>query len=180
MGMTNYVLLHGSGSGPGEMWFPWLEKELKKTGNPIWQPHMPESEHPDLALQLPFLIDNTRINQDSTVICHSASCPLMLSFLEKTDVVIPKLILVAPYFPMATDVSKIHQQSYDLPTIKAHCKEFIFVVSDNDPWGCTDQLSRPYFDALGGIMVIVKGGGHFGSNHFKAPLYEFPLLLKLI
>jgi predicted alpha/beta hydrolase family esterase len=176
---VNYVLLHGSGPGPN-MWFPWLKGELAKTNADVWTPRMPTSEHPDLSKQLPFLLQSGKITPDSVLVGHSASCPLILSVLENIDFIVPKIVLVAPYFPIPGDKTKIWQKRYDLPKIKSHCQEFVFVVSDNDPWGCNDRLSRPYFDALGGTMVIIQGGGHFGSNHWKQPLYEFPLLLKIL
>lgn len=163
------------------MWFPWLKTELEKTSQNVWLPILPDGQNPDLQKQLPFLLASGKINSDSVIICHSASCPLILSYLENIDFTVKQVILVAGWFPLPGEPKeKIWQDSYDLPKIKSHSREFTFVVSDNDPWGCNDKLSKPYFDVLGGIMVIVKNGGHFGSNHFKAPLYEFPLLLKLI
>lgn len=178
--MTNYILLHGRGSGP-DMWFPWLNTELLKTCLDVWMPILPDGENPDLQIQLPFLLQSGKINSDSIIICHSASCPLILSFLEKIDFAVKQVVFVAGWFPLPNaPQEKIWQDKYDLPKIKPHSREFTFVVSDNDPWGCTEQLSKPYFDVLGGTLTIVKGAGHFGSNHFKAPLYEFPLLLKLI
>lgn len=177
--MTNYILLHGSGTGP-DMWFPWLKTELEKTGNLVWLPTIPGFTEPDLKTSLPFLIDSKKINSESVVICHSSSCPVMLSFLERVDIVIRQLVLVAPYFPMPGKKENSWQDKYDLEKIKTHIKEVVFVVSDNDPWGCTQNLVQPYFNVLGGTLVTIKGGGHFGSNTYKSPLYEFPLLLKLI
>lgn len=172
-----FLLLHGTGSGP-DMWFPWLKTELEKLGHSVSMPTLPDPENPILADQLAFLIHNKLITPETVIVGHSAACPLTLSYLEKSSA--KKAVFVAGYFPMQGQSEPIWQESYDLEKIKANCNEFLFVTSDDDPWGCTDALSRPYFDELGGTFVVIKGGGHFGSNSFKKPLYELPLLLKLL
>lgn len=35
-------------------------------------------------------------------------------------------------------------------------------------------------DHLGGMQIIKHGEGHMGSDKFKQPYKEFPLLIKLI
>lgn len=175
----NFIILHGTGSGP-DMWLPWLEKELKKLSHQTWMPVLPDPENPDLEKQLPYLLSSSKINSETVLVGHSAACPLILSVLENIQVTVKQAALVAGYFRTPTEQEPIWQENYNFEKIKSHCQRFNFIVSDNDPWGCNDQMSRPYFDELGGEMIIVKNGGHFGSNSFKQPLYEFPLLLKLI
>ncbi len=175
-----YTLLHGSGNGP-DMWLPWLKKELENRGNEVWMPHMPVSEKPDIQKQLPFLLESSEITPGSILIGHSAACPVILGLLQTIDFKIRKAVLVAGYYHKTDDdISKSWPSIYEFKKIKSHCKDFLFIVSDNDPWGCNDAHSRPYFDKLGGTMVIVKDGGHFGSNTFNNPMYEFPLLLNLL
>ncbi len=175
-----YIILHGSGGGP-DMWQPWLKGELEKLGHEVWMPHMPDSEKPDLLTQLPFLLNSGEITPDCIIIGHSAACPLILSVLEKIDFKIRKAVLVAGYYyPTDDDKSLIWQEKYDFPKIKASCQSFLFIASDDDPWGCTDVHSKPYAELLGGELLTIKGGGHFGSNTWKKPLYEFPLLLELL
>ncbi len=172
----NLLLLHGIGDGP-DMWLPWLKTELEKLGHTVSMPTLPDSDNPDLSKQLPFL-ESGLVTPDTIVVGHSSACPLILSLAERSH--IKRAIFVAGYFSMPGKTEAIWQEDYDFAAIKSNCSDFLFVVSDDDPWGCNDQLSRPYFDQLGGTFVVVKGGGHFGSNHFKKPLYELPLLLKLL
>lgn len=178
--MSDYALLHGSGGI--DMWLPWLKQELEKQTTEIWMPTLPAEGESDLKLQLPFLLQSDKITPKTIIIGHSAACPLILSFLEKIDFTVEKVVLVAGYIkPLLGDTSDpILQDQYDWEKIKRAAKEFVFVVSDNDPWGCDDKMNRPVFDQLGGTFVVVHNGGHFGSHTWKAPLYEFPLLLKLI
>lgn len=175
-----FVILHGTGAGP-DMWQPWLKTELEKLGHEVWMPHMPDSENPDLTKQLPFLQESGEITPDCVMIAHSAGCPLVLSVLENIDFQINKAVLVAGYYyPTDEDTSLIWQKKYDFAKIKNNAKDFIFIASDDDPWGCNDAHSRTYFEKLGGELLVVKGAGHFGSSTFKKPMYEFPLLLKLV
>lgn len=177
--MNNYILLHGSGAGP-DMWLPWLKKELEKIKSSVWMPILPDAENPDLKKQLPYLLSNGKFLPETVIVGHSAGCPLILSALEKITHPIKQAILVAGWYSHPGEIQAIWQEKYDWKKIKSKCNNFVFLVSDNDPWGCTDQLSRPIFDKLGGTLIIIKSGGHFGSNTFKQPLYEFPFLLRLI
>lgn len=175
-----YVLLHGSGEGP-DMWLPWLKKELEKAGHEVWMPTMPDPEKPDIQKQLPFLLNSGEIIPSSILVGHSAACPVILGLLQTIDFKISKAVLVAGYYSKTDDdVSKSWPEKYEFEKIKKSCNDFLFIASDDDPWGCTDAHSRPYFDELGGLLVTVKNGGHFGSDTFEKPLYKFGLLLDLL
>lgn len=78
------------------------------------------------------------------------------------------------------DAEKILQPSYNWKKIQSHVKDIIFINSDNDPWGCNDVEGMYMFDHLGGTLIIKHGEGHMGSDVFKQPYKEFPLLVKLI
>lgn len=175
-----YVVIHGTGGI--DMWIPWLQKELEKEDD-VWVPSMPNPDKPSLNEQLPFLLDSRKITSDTTIIGHSAGCPLILSVLENLKAPVKKAVLVAGYIKPhkgGSDPDPILQEKYNWEKIKNSAKEFVFIVSDNDPWGCGEEMNRPAFERLGGTFIIVKDGGHFGSNTFKTPLYEFPLLLSLV
>lgn len=174
-----FVILHGTGEGP-DMWLPWLKTELEKLGHEVWMPTLPNPETPDWQAQSKFLLESDKLTPETTVIGHSAACPLIFSTLQQMDTSIKKAVLVAPDFPQPGKEKPIWQDKYDLAKIKQNCGEFVFIASDNDPWGANDKLARPYFDQVGGMLIVVKDGGHFGSNTYKQPMYEFPLLLKLI
>ena len=64
--------------------------------------------------------------------------------------------------------------------IKNHAQDFVFINSDNDPWGCNDKQGRIMFNNLGGTFIIRHDEGHMGSTTYKQPYKKFPLLLKII
>jgi predicted alpha/beta hydrolase family esterase len=122
-------------------------------------------------------------DKDTVLIGHSAGAPLILSVLENITTPVRLAILVAGYArPKGEKMEeeKILQDSYNWSKIMKNCREFVFINSDNDPWGCNDVEGRHMFDHLGGTQIIKHGEGHMGSDTFKQPYKEFPLLVKLV
>ena len=77
-------------------------------------------------------------------------------------------------------MTKILQKKYDWEKIKAHCQEFIFINSDNDPWGADDKQGKEMWEKLGGRLVLWQGEGHMGSMKYNQPYLEFPFLVSLV
>lgn len=180
--MKNATLFHGTGCSPKSYWLPWLKKELEKKKYKVQVPLLPNSDKPDIKEWLPFVLKNGKFSKDTVLIGHSAGCPLILSILENINVKIKQAILVAGFSePLKTiDKEPILQASYDWKKIKSHVQDLVFINSDNDPWGCNDKAGRRLFDRLGGTLIVMHSQGHFGSDTYKQPYKEFPLLLKLI
>lgn len=176
--MTKILILHGMGSSPDNYWHPWIKKELTEKGYTVSAPQLPNTDEAKLSEWLPFILENENIDEDTILISHSAGGPLILSILENLDFKIKQAILVSGFvdYPKTPTL----QDSYNWEKIKKNCNEFIFINSDNDPWGCDDKQGRKMFDKLGGTLIIKQGEGHMGSNHFGQPYKEFPFLLKLI
>lgn len=179
--MKNAIILHGTGGTPKSYWFPNIKQFLEKKGYDVWIPQLPTPNHPDLKIQLPFLLESDKINGGTILIGHSAGCPLILSILENIDFKINKAILVSGFYtPLDNDPEPIVQEKYDWKKIKKNCKEFIFINSDDDPWGCNQKQAQGMFDNLGGTMILRHGEGHMGSDHYNQPYNKFPLLEKII
>lgn len=145
-------------------------------------PNLPHTDSPTLAEQLPVAQEQL-IDSDTILIGHSSGCALGLSLLENSKTRIRQTILVAGYARSVgneTEENPMLQQSYDWEQIKRNCGEFVFLNSDNDPWGCTDTEGRYMLDRLGGKLILMKGEGHMGSDSFNQPYKEFPFLLQLI
>ena len=131
-------------------------------------------------------------NNETLIIGHSSGCPLILSILENIDVKINKAVLVAGYArqlgkmensslkKLEKDAESILLEKYDWMKIKENAKDIIFINSDNDPWGCDDKEGLYMFRHLGGTLIIRHGEGHMGSDKFKQPYKQFPLLEKLL
>lgn len=179
--MKNTIILHGSSATPESFWYPYVKKELQKRGYEVWSPQLPNPEKPNLKDQLPFVLKNGKFTEETIIIGHSSGCPLILSILENIDVKIKKVILVAGFStPLSDDAYDILQKKYNWKKIKQNVKDIIFINSNNDPWGCDDKQGRKMFDELGGTLIILHGEGHMGSDAFKQPYKEFPLLIRMV
>ncbi len=181
--MKNVIILHGTGETDQSFWFPWLRKELEKKGYAVSIPLLPDANHPDIKNWLPVALKES-YTPETILIGHSAGAPLQLSVLENINTKIKQAILVAGYARPKSDDPQpepILQDHYNWEKIKNNVEDFLFINSDNDPWGCNDVEGRYMLDQIGeGKLIIIKGEGHMGSDTFKQPYKEFPLLLKLI
>jgi len=132
------------------------------------------------------------MNKNTTIVAHSAACPLVLSILENIDVQIAKAILVSGYakpLDMKGDeeakkleaaAQPILQKKHNWEKIKNNVKDIYFINSDNDPWGCDDKEGTYMFENIGGTQIIRHGEGYMGSDKWKQPYRDFPLLEKLL
>jgi uncharacterized protein len=180
--MKNAIIFHGTGCNPNSFWLPYVKKELEKRGYYVWVPALPDTNNPELSTWLPVALQGD-FNSGTVLIGHSAGGPLILSVLENLKIPIRMAILVAGYardFTEKKEGIEILQPSYNWKKIAGNVKELFFINSDNDPWGCNDVEGRYMLDHLGGTLIIKHGEGHMGSDTFKQPYKEFPLLVKLI
>lgn len=180
--MKNAIIFHGTGCTPNSFWQPFVVSQLRERGYDVWVPQLPDADNPRFETWLPIALQGKYTNE-TVLIGHSSGGPLVLSVLENINVAIAKAILVAGYSrPKGVNPKNepILQESYDWKKIKSHAREFFFINSDNDPWGCTDVEGRYMLDHLGGTLIIKKGEGHMGSDMYHQPYKKFPLLVKLI
>src|SRR3989344_3519750 len=135
--MKNAILLHGLGSNPQSFWFPYLKKKLEEKGYSVWAPQLPNADIPDINIWLPYILENGQFNGETVLVGHSAGAPLILSILENINTKVKQAILVAGFItPLDKENPEpILQDSYNWEKIKQNCGEFIFINSDNDPWG---------------------------------------------
>jgi predicted alpha/beta hydrolase family esterase len=177
--MKNVILFHGISDSSQACWLPYIKRELEKKGYAVSSPDLPDADTPDLKSWLPAALKEV-YSPSTIIIAHSAGSQLTLSVLEKLNVRIHQVILVAGYGRRLPTEAPVLKETFEWEKIKANCSNFIFINSDNDPWGCTDVEGRFMLDHLGGKLVIPKGEGHMGSNMYNQPYKEFPFLLKLV
>ncbi|MBU6475434.1 MAG: alpha/beta fold hydrolase [Alphaproteobacteria bacterium] len=173
------LLFHGTGSGPRDFWLPWLIDALQKNGMEVWAPDLPQKDAPDLSVWTPWVLERARFDEETIMIGHSAGAPLILSLLQKIPVRIEKAVLVAGFVMPIPKMPPDHpmlMQNPDWEKMRRNCRDFTFIHSDNDPWGCDAAQGEAMRQKLGGTLVVMTGQGHFGSNIFKQPYPAFPML----
>lgn len=112
---------------------------------------MPNAEKPNLQDWLVFALEHGTYTEETILIGHSAGAQLIPSILEKLDFQVSKSILVSGYAkPLPSDeTTEKEKDEFQWEKICSKSKEFHFINSDNDPWGCDDIQGRKFFDHLG-------------------------------
>jgi len=173
------LLFHGTGSTPEQFWLPWLTSELQKNGIEVWAPQLPEKDAPDLLVWTPWVLERAKFDGETIMVGHSAGAPLVLDLLQKISVTIEKAVLVAGFINPIPNMPTVHPMlmlSPDWEKMRRNCRDFVFIHSDNDFWGCLPEQGEAMRQKLGGTLVTMTGHGHFGSNKFEQPYPRFPLL----
>lgn len=180
--IKNAIILHGISDSPTSYWLPYIKESLEKKGFNVWAPQLPQKDEPKLDIQVPFILKNATLNEETIMIGHSSAVGLIFGVLEQIKTPVKRVICVSGFIDAEhpREPTKGIIKDFDWESIKKHAKEFIFINSDNDPWGATDIQGRKMFDHLGGTLIIKHGEGHMGSNLYNQPYKEFPLLLSLI
>jgi predicted alpha/beta hydrolase family esterase len=176
----NAIIFHGTGDKPTDFWFPWLKKNLEDRGYVVWLPELPNAETPNLEDWLTFVLKNGIFSKDTVLVGHSAGAQLILNILQKIDMKVKRVILVSGYAESLRVSSQSDEKPLlNWPNIRSHAEQFVFINSDNDPWGCDDKQGKIMREKLGGELIVLHEG-HMGSTTYNQPYKEFPLLLDLI
>lgn len=177
------IIFHGTDCSPDNKfyWYAWLKEELENRGHSVEAPYYPDINHEAIDTFLPKVLQANSFDDDTVLIGHSAGSPLILSILENIDSPVRLSVLVAGYSMRlpGENTDPVLQDSYNWQKIKQNSKDFTFINSVDDPWGCDDKQGRILFDNLGGTQII-RNEGHFGSEGKNEPYTEFPLLRDLI
>jgi predicted alpha/beta hydrolase family esterase len=176
--MKNAIIFHGTDSNPDRSWYKWLAGKLEARGYKVAVPHYPDINKAPVEDLLSRVLKDHKFDSETVLIGHSSGAALLLSLLENIEPQIVQAVLVAGYSEQLPVHQPIIQDSYDWAKIKAHARDFVFINSQNDPWGCDDKQGYKMLEKLGGELVI-KNDGHFSTS--GDPKYkEFPLLERLI
>jgi predicted alpha/beta hydrolase family esterase len=169
----NAIIFHGTGAQPDWIWYPWLAERLRDRGYTVEVPHHPGINVEPIATFLPKVLDAHTYDEDTVLVGHSGGAALLLSVLERLDVVVPQAFLVAGYSTHPnTEDEPVLQESYRWGAIRSHVRDLFFLNSAEDEFGCDASQGRAMFDRLGGTL-IVRNEGHFVCE-------TLPLLDRLI
>jgi uncharacterized protein len=179
--MTKVFLFHGSNGNPKNHWFPWLKEELEKRGAEVFTPQFPiGKEGQTLSNWLEALKPFEERLEGSILIGHSLGCPFILNVLNTLNVNIKAAFLVAGFEgkieAKEPNLNDFSDKDFDWDKIKAKCKKFYEIHSDNDPY-VSLELSERLANKLNAEVVLVKNGGHFQS---KSGFDNFELLLEKV
>ncbi|MEI9913932.1 MAG: alpha/beta hydrolase [Candidatus Saccharibacteria bacterium] len=182
--MANFLILHGTDATPESNWFMWLKGVLIGQGHKVWLPQLPGANKPDAETYTEFLLSNDKFTYDNQtiIIGHSSGSVealYLLQKLPKTTVIKASILVSAFKDDLGWDtLSGLFKQAYDFDAIKGHCKQFIYVHSNDDPYVPIEQAEF-LAEKTGGKLVEFEGQGHFNTE--LSPDYkQFPELLSII
>jgi predicted alpha/beta hydrolase family esterase len=113
---------------------------------------------------------------------HSAASPFFFHMLSKSIITSDKTIIVGGFINELPSVNNSHPtfpKNLDDEIVKNNSKEFVYITSDNDPWGCDVTQAESMRNRFGGMTIIRSDEGHFSSDSFGHSYKKFPLLLSL-
>ena len=193
---TKVLILHGFGGDNKKNWHPWIKKELEKLGYKVIQPNMPESDKPVLKKWLkalePLIQDFT---EDDILIGHSLGAFALMHLIEKNNVKVNKLFLIAPVnkFMLQGELSqgikdnfteddikitsKFISNKIDYKRVDNNVSKIYCYFSDNDPYITLDQKEK-LEKVLNAEYKVFKNKGHFSvSEKIGFNITELPEIL---
>ncbi len=176
-------IIHGWEGSPESNWFPWVKTELEKNNFDVTVPQMPNADFPKQEEWLSFMqeiIGDT--DRNIFLIGHSLGVIAILRFLEvlNTNQEIGGAILVSGFsesLGLVSEIENFFEKEVNYEKVRLHCKKFIVINSDNDPYVPTEkgEILRDKLDAK---FIILHGAGHInkGSGNFELQIVVEELL----
>ncbi len=166
--MKRVVIVHCWDGTPNYCWYPETKKELEEKGFKVEVPQMPETNLPKLSLWLPKLKEVVgEPDEDLYLIGHSSGCITIMRYLEQLsdDLKIGGAVLVAGFTDDLgyEELSNFFETQMNFEEIKKHCKKFVLINSDNDPY-VDLKFGKELEQKLNAKLIIKHKMGHFSSE----------------
>ena len=160
-------LIHGWEGYPEEGWRPWLKGELEKKGFKVIVPAMPDTNHPKMDAWLNHLIEAVgKPDENCYFVGHSLGCITILRYIETLkNQKIGGAVLVAGFTSNLgyEELDSFFRKPLEWEKIKANCKKFVAVHSDNDKY-VSLHYGIMFKEKLGAELVVDHAKGHFSGD----------------
>ncbi|MBD3204544.1 hypothetical protein GF327_09715 [Candidatus Woesearchaeota archaeon] len=170
MKKTNVFIIHGTESSPEENWFPWLKKELEVLNYQVFVPEFPTPKDQSLKNWMEVFKNYKQfLNRDTVFIGHSLGPGFILNLLEIIDVQIKASYFVSGFTGTLGNEHfdnlnrSFTNKKFDWKKIKANCKKFFVINSDDDPY-VPIKKGRELAEKLDTDLIILKNAGHINAD----------------
>jgi hypothetical protein len=161
-------IIHGWEGHPSKGWLPWLKNELEKREFTTYVPVMPGANHPKMEGWIEHLTKIVRTpDEDCYFIGYSLGCVTIFRYLETLEEKsrIGGAVLVAGFSDDLgyKELSNFFMGSIEWKKIRTHCKKFIAIHSDNDPY-VPLKYGNIFKEKLNAELVVEHDMKHFSGN----------------
>ena len=137
--LKHVFIVHRWNAKPRSDWYPHTKRELEKKGYLVNVPEMPDTRKPKLIKWLPHLAQAVgKPSENTFLIGHSAGFATILHYLEtlKRGEKVGGCVLVAGWVDDLgyKQMSSFVKKPFNWSKIRKHCKKFVVIDSDNDPY----------------------------------------------
>lgn len=168
--MQGFLLIHGlENHRPQGHWMRNLAMRLRRQGQYVAYPQLPNPNHPVAADWLEVLGTEIELMKDAgvdslVVIAHSMGCVTWMMYCNKNEIPIHvnRVLLVAPADPKMLKVAPTFQIAIDellKQKINSACSNNYILAGDVDPW-IPEGVIKTFGEPLGITPVIWQGAGH--------------------
>jgi hypothetical protein len=173
--MKRVFIVHCWQGHPDNFWYPWLKKELERTGFEVFVPEMPDTDNPKIGPWVETLSNLVgAVDEDTYFVGHSIGCQTIMRYLETlpTDAQIGDAVFVAGWFNLPnleTQEEKDVAEPWltteiDTAKLTAMLKDKLSVIlSDDDPHVPLSD-GELFRDRLGAKVIIEHDMGHFDEE----------------
>jgi predicted alpha/beta hydrolase family esterase len=177
--MNNRVfIIHGYEGQPEDAWRPWLRDELQKQNWTTTLPAMPSPNHPKMTEWVTELQQKIGEPTENTfIVGHSLGCIAILRYLETLgkNQKIGGTVLVAGFTNNLNtpELKSFFNKPIEWEKIKSHCKRFVTIHSDNDPWIPLSHANT-FKEKLNAEIIVRPGMKHFSQNDNVEESFKLP------
>jgi len=177
--MKKALILHAWFQNPNLNWYPWLKNELEKKEYEVWVPELPTmpTDKPDMETMLKFILEKNFVDNDTIVIGHSLGSVLAMRLAERIGYKKGILFAAWDYNDLTPAHQSFWQTMMDHKTILSNVEEWVFPLSENDPY-VTIAIAKEVAARLNGKVIEVGKKGHFLSK--DDGVTEVPEILEFI
>lgn len=177
--MKRVFIIHGWMGSPSRDWYPWLKKELEAKGFEVHVPLMPDPDFPRVKPWISTIKKQVgKLDENTFLVGHSIGCQAVLRYLESLTgkEKCGGAILVAGFAELTEESYEDEEDrkiaklwlgpSIDWKKIKSHCKNFVSIFSDSDPY-VPIMNSEIFKKNLDSKIIIEHKKGHFNVERAR-------------
>jgi uncharacterized protein len=176
--VRRFLVLHGlENHRPRGHWQWWLTEELRRCGEQVLYPQLPNPTAPQLGHWLELLAAEYEQlgGGERIVVCHSLACVLWYETCTRNVLSRPadRILFVAPPGPSVIArpiTAAFHQGSWNGDLLRSSSRSPIrLIASESDPCCPEGPGALVWGEPLGLDAETVTGGGHFTAADGYGP-----------